>query len=206
VLVSNGDSDSVSVIDTSTDKVLGTIAVGGKPEYAVSDEKALVYLNIEDKSETVALDIKTLTVKKRILVPGCDEPASLAMDVKTRRLFAGCGNKAMVAIDPDAGKVVKVLPVGEHTDATVFDPDTHLIFNSNGDGTITVIREEGPDQYTVVDTIKTQRGAKTMALDPATKKIYMPTVENLPDYATGPPRSKEKPFPMKPFIVLVLGK
>ncbi len=206
VLVSNGDSASVSIIDTTTDTVVGSIAVGGKPEYLATDGKGLAYVNLETTNELVAIDIKARSIKKRIALTGCDEPASLAMDVAARRLFAGCGNRVMVVVDPDAGKVVKTLPVGEHTDATVFDPTTRLVFNSSGDGTITVIRQDGPDQYRAVETIKTLRGAKTMALDPAGQRIYLPTAENLPAFATGPPRPTEKPFPMKPFIVLVVGK
>ncbi len=206
VFVSNGSSESLSVIDPVNEKVVATIPVQGKPEYAVSDERGVVWVNLEDKNETVAIDSKGLTVKNRVALPGCDEPSSLAMDTENRRLFAGCGNRIMAVIDPDAGQVIASLPVGEHIDATVFDPETRLVFNSCGDGTVTVIHQDSPDRYRVVEIIETERGAKTMALDFGTKRIFLPTAENLPQAATGPPRPGGPSFPLGQFVVLVVGK
>ena len=191
---------------TLPEKVVTTVPVGGRPEYAVPDGKGLIWVNIEDKNETVGIEAKTGTVQKRIPLAGCDEPASLAIDTANRRLFAGCGNKVLAVIDPDAGRVVATQPIGDHVDATVFDPEAGLVFSSNGDGTITVVRQSSPKDYRVVDTITTMRGAKTMTMDRKTKKIYLPTVEGLPPTATGPPRPGGPNYPLDTLVVLVVGK
>lgn len=206
IFVSNGASASVSIIDPGREKVVATVPVGGKPEYAVPDGKGLVWVNVEDKNETVGIDARKATVQKRIALAGCEEPASLAIDAVHRRLFAGCGNRVLAVIDPDAGKVIATQPIGDHVDATLFDPETGLVFSSNGDGTITVVRQESPDAYTVVDTIKTMRGAKTMTMDRKSKRIFLPTVEGLPPTATGPPRPGGPMYPLDNLIVLVVGK
>jgi YVTN family beta-propeller protein len=206
VIVSNGDSESLSVIDPAEEKVLATIPVNGKPEQHAADGKGEVWVNIEEKGSMVALDTKELKVKREIKLAGCEEPASLAMDTKNRRLFAGCRNKVLAVVDPDAGRVITTLPVGERVDTTIYDPETRLIFSSNGDGTVTLVRQESADRYGIVENLKTPRGAKTMALDLKTKRIFLPTAENLPPTATGPPMANEPPFPLKNLVVAVLGK
>ncbi|MDT5158021.1 MAG: hypothetical protein QOH51_2378 [Acidobacteriota bacterium] len=206
VFVSNGDSLSVSVIDPATEKVLATIPVGGKPEQHAADGKGAVWVNLEEKGSIVELDAKELKLKREVKLPGCEEPASLAMDTQNRRLFAGCRNKVLAVVDPDGGRVITTLPVGERVDTTVFDAEARLIFSSNGDGTVTVVRQDSADKYSPVETLKTPRGAKTMTADLKTKRIFLPTAENLPVTATGPPKEGETPFPLKNLIVVVLGK
>jgi DNA-binding beta-propeller fold protein YncE len=206
VLVSNGDSNDLTVIDPFLGRSLGPIALGGAPEYIVGDGKGTVWVNLEDRNETLMLDPKALAVKKRFKLPGCDGPASLDMDRTTRRLFIGCGNKKLTVLDADSGKVVSQFPIGEHVDATIFDPVRKLAFTSTGDGKITVVREDSADKFTVVDTITTQRGAKTMAYDASTGRIFLPTVEGVPVTASGPPSAKRGMYKPGPFVVLVVEK
>src|ERR1051325_9858406 len=145
VFAFNGRSNDATAIDAASGNVAGTLAVGGKPEFAVADGKGMVYVNIEDKSEIVAIDSNKLTVKARWpLAPG-EEPSGLAMDRKARRLFAVCSNKKMIVMNADDGHVVADLPTGGGTDAAAFDPETNLAFSSNGEGTLTVVREDSPD-------------------------------------------------------------
>ena len=206
VLVSNGDSDDMTVIDPFHGRSIGPIALGGAPEYITGDGKGTVWVNLEDKNETLMVDPKAMVVKKRFQLAGCDEPASLDMDRSTRRLFIGCGNKKLTVLDADSGKVVAQFPIGDHVDATVFDARQKLVFTSTGDGKITVLREDSADKFTVVDTIATQRGAKTMALDAANGRIFLPTVEGVPSTATGPPSAKRGMYKPGPFVVLVVSK
>jgi YVTN family beta-propeller protein len=206
VLVSNGDSSDMTVIDPFTLRSLGNIALGGAPEFIAGDGKGTVWVNLEDRNQTLMLDPGKLAVKRRFSLAGCEEPSSLAMDQQTRRLFIGCGNKVLTVLDADGGRVVAQLPIGEHVDATVFDPERRLAFSSTGDGTITIVREDAPDKFRVAGTIATQRGAKTMALDPKSKRLYLPTAEGLPPTATGPPRPNGPQFPLGKFIVLVVGE
>jgi glucose dehydrogenase len=165
-----------------------------------------VWVNLEDKNETLMVDPKAMAVKKRFSLPGCDEPASLAMDRETRRLFIGCGNKKLTVLDADSGKVVAQFPIGDHVDTTIFDSGQKLVFTSTGDGKITVVREDSADKFTVVDNITTQRGAKTMALDASGGRIFLPTVEGVPATATGPPNAKRGMYKPGPFVVLVVAK
>ena len=205
VLVSDGDSDDLTVIDPFQTRQLGKIALGGAPEFIAGDGKGTVWVNLEDKNETLMIDPARLAVRKRFPLTGCDGPSSLAMDAATRRLFIGCGNKVLTVLDADAGKVVAQLPIGEHVDATVFDPERRLVFSSNGDGTITVVHEEAAGKFRVVETIATARGAKTMAIDLKSKRIYLPTAEGLPPSATGPPHPNGPQFAIGQFVVLVVG-
>jgi len=206
VFVSNGESDDLTAIDAVTGKVAGTIAVGGAPEFSAADGQGTLWVNLEDKNAFVTIDAKTLKVTKTTPLPGCEEPASMAFDPANRRLFIGCKNHVLAVVDPDSGKVIKTLPIGEHVDATVFDAAHQLIFASTGDGSVTIIRQDAPDAYTVVDNVKTMRGAKTMAFDPKTGKIFSATVEHVPLNATGPPNPKTVTYEPGPFVVLVVEK
>lgn len=206
VLVSNGGSNDMTVIDPFLGRSIGPIDLGGAPEFIVGDGKGTVWVNLEDKNETLMVDPKAMTVKQRFKLPGCEEPSSLAMDRETRRLFIGCGNKVLTVLDADSGKVVQTLPIGEHVDAGFFDDVRKLAFTSTGDGNITVVHEDSADKFTLVETIPTQRGAKTMAFDAGNGKIYLPTAEALPADATGPPRPKGPQFKMGQFVLLVVGK
>ena len=172
VFTFNGKGHDATAVDASQGDVVGKIELGGKPEFAATDEKGTVFVNIEDTSELVAFDPQKLTVKSRWKLTDCDEPTGLAIDRKNRRLFAGCGNKKMAVVDADSGKVVANPSIGEGCDATAFDADRGLAFASAGDGTITVIREDGGDRFTVAQTVTTQKSARTMALDAKTHRLF----------------------------------
>jgi YVTN family beta-propeller protein len=177
VFAFNGDSSSASAIEAATGKVVGTVDLGGGPEYAVADGSGYVYNNLEDASLVLKINALTLKVEQRWPTAPCASPSSMAMDRPNRRLFIGCRNKLMAAMNADSGRVITTLPIGDHVDATAFDPASHLIFNSNGEGTITVVHEDGPDKYSVVETVKTLPKAKTMALDPKTHQLFLSTEE-----------------------------
>ena len=176
VFAFNGESDSTTVINAKDGSVAGTIHLGGGPEFAASDGKGYVYNNLEDESLVLKLDAKKLAVDQKWKT--CEKPSSMAMDRENRRLFIGCRSKVMAVMNADTGQVITTLPIGDHVDATAYDPETKLIFNSNGEGTVTVIRQEGPDKYSVVETVKTLPRAKTMALDPKTHQLFLSTAEN----------------------------
>lgn len=206
VFTFNGRSHDSTAIDAASGKVLGTIPLGGKPEFAVSDEKGRVFVNIEDKSELVALDPDKLEVKARWALAPCQEPSGLAMDRKNRRLFSGC-DKLMAIVDADSGKVVSTLPICDGVDATAYDDETHLAFASCHDGKLTVIQEESPNKFTVLENVPTQQGARTMALDPKTHQIYTVTAK----FGAPPAATEQQPHPrptIEPdsFVVLVVGK
>ncbi len=177
VFTFNAKSHDTTAVDASKGEVVGSLALGGKPEFATTDEKGTVFVNIEDTSELVAFDSQKLTVKSRWKMAGCEEPTGLAMDRKNRRLFAGCsGNKKMAVVDADSGKMVASPPIGEGCDAAAFDADLGLAFASAGDGTITVIKEDGKDKekdkFSVAQTVTTQKSARTMALDGETHALF----------------------------------
>jgi len=206
VFTFNGRGKNATAIDASTNAVAGTVPLGGKPETGVADGKGRVFVNIEDTNEIAVLDSRGLSLEKRWPIPGCEEPTGLAMDSKTRRLFSVCHNKAMVVLDADSGHAVATLPIGEGVDAAAFDPATSLAFASNGDGTLTVVREDGPDSYRVVANVPTQRGARTMALDGKTHRIFLATAE----FGQPPAPTAEQPRPRPPvipgsFTLLVVG-
>ncbi len=171
-----GHDRSATAIDASKGEVVGKLDLGGKPEFAATDEKGTVFVNIEDTSELVALDPQKLTVKSRWKLADCEEPTGLAIDRNNRRLFAGCsGNKKMTIVDADSGKVLASPAIGEGCDATGFDAELGLAFASAGDGTITVIKEDGGDKFSVAQTITTQKGARTMAVDAKTHQLFTVT-------------------------------
>lgn len=180
VFTFNGKGHDTTALDASNDAskggVVGKIELGGKPEFAATDAKGTVFVNIEDTSELVAFDPQKLAVKSRWKLADCEEPTGLALDGKNRRLFAGCGgNKKMVVVDADTGKIVATLAIGDGCDATAFDADRGLAFASAGDGTITVIKEDGSDKFTVAQTVSTQKGARTMAVDAKTHQLFTVT-------------------------------
>src|SRR6266853_4551140 len=174
VFTFNGSSNDATAIDAKDGTVAGTIPVDGKPEFAAGDGKGHVYVNIEDKSSVYDIDSKKLTVVHKWPLKPCEEPSGLAMDTKTRRIFSGCSNQMVAVMNADTGKVVTTLPIGKGVDATAFDPGTGYIFNSCGqDAVLSVIHEDSPDKYSVVENVKTQAGARTMALDPQTHNVYV---------------------------------
>jgi len=178
VFVFNGGGNSVSAIEAASGKVAGTIDLGGGPEFAAADGTGYVFDNLEDQSQVVKINSRDLKIEQRWSTAPCASPSSMAMDRANRRLFLGCRSKVMAVMNADTGQVITTLPIGEHVDATAFDPATKLIFNSNGEGTITVIHQDNPDQYSLVETVKTAPRAKTMALDPKTHRLFLSTAES----------------------------
>ena len=178
VFAFNGGGNSATVIEAADGKVAGAIDLGGGPEFAAADGKGYVYNNLEDESLVLKINSRTLKVEQRWPTAPCASPSSMAMDRANRRLFLGCRSKVMAVMDADTGKVITTLPIGDHVDATAFDVETKLIFNSNGEGTVTVIRQESPDKYSVVETVKTLPRAKTSALDPKTHRLFLSTAES----------------------------
>jgi DNA-binding beta-propeller fold protein YncE len=204
VFVFNGRGANAVAIDATDGKVAGTIAVGGKPEFAAGDDQGHVYVNVEDKSQLLEIDAQKLSVLHRWPLAGCKEPSGLAIDQKNRRLFSVCGNKKMMVVNADTGKVVATPAIGEDPDAAGFDPDTQLVFSSNGEsGDLTVIHEDSADKYTVIDNVPTKKYARTMAIDLKTHNIFLP----IADFESTIPKGEEEP-PMKPntFGVLLVGK
>jgi hypothetical protein len=173
VFAFNGDISQATMINPKSSKVEKIIPLGGKPEFSVSDGQGSVYVNLEDKNEIAQIDTGSLTVKAHWPLSPCEEPAGLALDRENRRLFSTCGNKSMVVVDADSGKVIANLPIGVHPDGALYDPATKLAFSSNIDATLTVVRQEGPDKYSVLDTVQTEPGARTMAMDMKTDTIYL---------------------------------
>jgi YVTN family beta-propeller protein len=194
VYIFNHTGNSVTVINSKTATVSGTIQLGGTPEFAAVDQAAgRVYCNIEDKSEVAVIDAdKHEVVARWSLAPG-EGPSGIAFDAQHHRLFAGCHNKMMVMLDTESGKVVGSVPIGAGVDGCAFDDATQLAFASCGDGTTTIAREEAPDKLTVLQTLKTERSARTMALDPQTHRIYLPTAQFQPPPSPSPGASPARP-------------
>jgi DNA-binding beta-propeller fold protein YncE len=203
VFTFNAGSKDSTAIDCESGKVAGTVELGGKPEFAVADGKGMVYVNIEDKDEIIAFDSKALTVKGHMKLDPGKGPAGLAMDRAKRRLFSTCHNEKMVILDADSGKVLGTPAIGKGTDAARFDQETGLAFSSNGDGTLTIIEEKPEGNYQVAANVKTQMGARTMALDPKTHTVYLATA----NFKPRAPGEKGRPM-MEPntFVILVVGK
>ena len=206
VFTFNGRTANATAIDAATNKVVGTIDIGGKPEFAVTDGKGTIFVNNEDKSEVVAFDAITLQVKTRWSIAPGEGPSGLAIDLRNKRLFSVC-DKVMVVSDFENGKVVTTVPVGDGPDAVRYDPATGLVFSSNGEGTLTVIKQESADRYVVLETVPTARGARTMELDPATHHVFVVTAE----FGPAPAPTKEQPRPRPTvvpgtFMVLELAK
>lgn len=200
----NGRSQSVTVIAAATGKVVASVPLGGKPEFAVCDPEAgRVYNNIEDKNEIAVLDAKTHAVVNRWPIAPGEEASGLAIDLAHHRLFACCGNEKLVMLDSQSGKVVASVPVGPGVDAAAFDPGTQLAFASaGGNGTVTVAHEDSPDKLTVVQTLTTEKGARTMTIDPTTHRLYLASAK----FEAGTGDGSRRP-PMVPdsFNVLVYG-
>ncbi len=179
VFTFNGRSTNATVIDAKTDKVIETISLDGKPEFPVTDGKGKIYVNIEDKSTICQINAKTLIVEQTWpLAPG-KEPSGLAIDVENGRLFSVCDNKLMMIMDAASGTVISSVPIGTHPDAAAFDPGTKRAYSSNGEGNITVVQEEkGGYIFNVIETVPTQKGARTMTIDTRNHHLYLPVAED----------------------------
>jgi DNA-binding beta-propeller fold protein YncE len=197
VFAFNGRSKNATVVDAKSGQIAATIPLPGKPEFAVADGKGHVYVNIEDKNSIVAIDSRSLKPTATWELPGCESPSGLAIDQAHRRLFSVCDGKVMAVTDADSGKQVAKVEIGEGPDAARFDPKTQLAFSPNGgDGTLTVVHEDSPDRYTVVQSVTTQRGARTMELDPDNGKVYLVTAK----FGERPAATSENPRPRPPVV------
>ena len=208
VFVMNGDPHSSTVIDAKSGNVVGTIDLGGGPEFAVADGKGTVYVNIEDKAELVAIDSNTLKIKSRWPLAPAGTPTALAMDVQHHRLFsAGRNPQMLVVLDSDTGKILQSFPISAGVDAAAYEPETGLIFVSTREGMVHIFHEDSPDKFSEAETVTTEYGAKTMGLDTKTHNLYLDTV----DFGPAPAPTADKPHPPRPVIpgtfhVLVYGK
>jgi YVTN family beta-propeller protein len=194
VYVFNHSGNSVTVIDAKGANVISTISLGGSPEFAAADSAAgRVYCNLEDKNEVVVIDTaRHEVVSHWPLAPG-EEPTGIAFDPVHHRLFVGCHNKLMAMLDTETGKVVATVPIGAGVDGCAFDDATQLVLASCGEGTTTIAKEETPQTLTILQTLKTERGARTMALDPQTHRIYLPSAQFQPPPSPAPGASPARP-------------
>lgn len=202
VFVMNGDPNSATVIDAKSGNVVGTIALGGGPEFAVADGQGAVFVNIEDKNELVAIDSTTLKIKSRWPVAPAGGPTALAMDAAHRRLFsAGRKPQMLVVLDADSGKVIQSFPITAGVDAAVFEPETGMVYVSTREGFVHIFHEDTPDKFSEVEKVKTELGAKTMGLDTKTHNIFVDTADFAPGGTNGRPQAVPGTF-----HVLVYGK
>ena len=178
VFVYNGGSSSATVLDAKTHKVIATIPLDGKPEFSATDGKGRVFVNIEDKSMINVINSTTLKVEQRWPIAPGEEPTGLALDNLTHRLFSVCGNKLMVITDAETGKIITSVPIGDRCDGVAFDPGMKRAYSSNGEGTVTVVQEESPNSFKVLETIPTQQGARTITIDKTTHHIYLSAVQS----------------------------
>jgi YVTN family beta-propeller protein len=177
VFTFNGRSSNATVIDAASNRVVATIPLEGKPEFAVSDGEGKIFVNIEDKSELCCINSTSMKVEKYWSLSPGEEPSGLAFDKKNHLLFSVCDNKKMVISDALTGKIITTLPIGENTDGAAFDSFTNTAFSSNGDGTLTVVKEKSRDDFEVIENVITGKWARTVACDYKTHKLYLPTKE-----------------------------
>jgi hypothetical protein len=196
VLSFNGRGRNVTVVDAKTDAVVGTIALEGKPEFAVADGARHVYVNLEDKGAVASIDPQHLTVISLWPLGGCEEPSALALDAAGQRLFAGCRNKVMAVLHAASGRVLGSAPIGAGVDAARYDPATHLAFASCGEGVLTIVRLSASAAAEVVQSLPTQRGARTMALDERTHRVFLVTAS----FGAAPAATPEQPHPRPPIL------
>ena len=207
VFTFNGRSHDTTVFAADSGKVVGSIPLGGKPEFAAADGKGKVYVNIEDTNEVVEIESGKLLLTKRYSLKPCEEPTGMGLDAERHRVYSACHNKVMTVLDTETGKVIAAVPIGEGVDGNGYDPKTGLAFSSNGDGTLTVVRESSPGKFEVAETVATQRGARTMAIDPKTHNIYLAAAQFSPQPASAAGGARPRPTMIKEsFAVLVVGK
>ena len=206
VFTFNGGSSDVTVLDVNKLSVVGTIQLPGKPEFAVTDKKGKVFVNIENKNSICVIDVNTLKVEKTWSIAPGESPSGLAIDIENHRLFSVCDNKLMVVVDAETGKVVSTVNIGKNVDGVAFDSVLKRIYTSNGEGTMTVVQQKNADSYTVLENFPTQKGARTIAIYSKMHTLYLPTA----DYNPAPKPSNENLKPratIKPgsFTVLEVG-
>jgi DNA-binding beta-propeller fold protein YncE len=203
VFAFNGRGHSATVIDARSNQVVATIALDGKPEFARADGRGGVFVNIEDKAQLAVLDARAATLKSYIALPGCDEPTGLAIDAQRRRAFAACGNKVLAVVDVDSGKSVASVPIGAGSDGAEFDAPTRTVFSANGEGSLSLIREVDADHFETLQTLATQRGARTLTLDEEGRKLFLPTAQFEPKPPGADAHARPQIVP-ETFVVLVV--
>ena len=192
----NSTGRNVTVFDAKSGKVLSTINVDGRTEFFAVDGKGMIYDSLLDKSTVIAIDARAMKVVATYSLAPFSGPTGMAMDTQTRRLFVPTRDRNLLVLDADTGKIIANFPIGAGTDAVKFDPGLKLAFASGGDGTLTVIHEDSNDIFALMETVKTEPGARTMAVDPTTHRLFLPTG----DYGPAPPATPENPHPRKPVI------
>jgi YVTN family beta-propeller protein len=207
IFVMNGGTESASVIDPVKETVLATVPMGGRPEFAVADGKGLIYDNIEDKNEVAVLDTQTLIIKSRWPITPAGGATAIAMDPQHRRLFIGGRNKVFAIMNADNGRVVQTFPIGAGVDSNVYEASTGLVFSAMRDGTLYLFHEDSPDKFSQVEILQTEVGARNIAIDPKTHKVFTDTVEfRTASVATGTqPSPQPTPVPGT-FHLLVYGR
>ena len=205
VFAFNGRSRDVTAIDARTNRVIGTLALKAKPEFAVTDGAGHIFVNLEDKNSIAKIDPQAFKVESVWALKGCEEPSGLAIDRAHARLFSVCSNKVMEVVDASSGRLVAQLPIGANVDGAGFDDARQLAFASGGDGTLTIVKEETPEKFTVSETAATKKGARTMVVDEANHRVFLSTAERGPSSApiAGQPRSRAGVVP-NTFEVLVV--
>ena len=208
VYIFNHSGGDATVVDISIGTVTGTVVLGGTAvEAGASDGKGTIFVNLEDVSEIVSFDTKTLTVKNRWKLGPGEEPTGLAIDTKTHRLFSVCHNELMMIVDSDNGKIVAQVPIGKRVDGVVFDPTTKQAISSNGEGTITIVQEISASEFKALESVKTEVGARTISLDSKTNHVFVSSAQ----YGTAPAATTENPRPRPPvlpgtFMVIEMGR
>jgi DNA-binding beta-propeller fold protein YncE len=208
VFTFNGDAATASVIDATSGKRIGTIPLGGKPEAGVTTGDGTLFVNIEDKAEIVEIDPSEMRVRRRWSIAPCADPTGLAIDVAHHRLFSACRNKLMAISDASTGRLLTTVPIGGGADGAAFDPATGYAFSTNGDGTLTVVHEDTPNRFRVVETVTTMPGARTIALDPGSHRIYTASAKFGPAPATATPENPRRRPPVIPgtFALLLIER
>lgn len=196
VFTFNAGSKNATAFDAKSGASVGAVALDAKPETATADGKGHIFVNLEDKGTIAEIDANKLTVVHTWPLAPCEEPSGMAIDRKNHRLFSGCGNKMMAIVNYDDGKLVTTVPIGDGVDANGYDADLHVAFSSNGDGTLTVVKEVSPTKFEVLDNVATKRGARTMAVDPKTHHVYTVTA----DFGPPPAPTPERPHPRGPVL------
>jgi len=196
VFAMNGGSGTATAIDAATGTVAGMVTFGGKPEFVRSDERGTMYANVEDSSQIVAWDSRSLAVKGKWSLAPCEEPSGLAIDRANHRLFSACGNGMMAVVNADNGRLITTVPICRGTDGAAFDPASGMAFASCGDGTLSMVHADGGDRYSAAGTVTTQRGARTVTIDERTHRIYLPAAE----YGQAPEATAAQPRPRAPMI------
>jgi hypothetical protein len=198
----NGDSHNATIIDAVRAQIVGTLSLDGQPEFAQTDGRGAIFVNIEDKDEVLKIDAAGAKVSERWPLPARSNPSSMGIDLQHNRLFVGCRNQTLLVVDSLSGETVATLPIGKWVDATVYDPVRRRVFACCGDGTLTVVRQDSADSYTIDEVVQTELGVRTMAFDSATNIIYAPSAKLSP-ISPQDPHPHPRPIPGT-FHILVL--